>query len=57
MMHTVTVKTKASTRLGERRPAVEASCTCWKAQEFKSFDQSANIQAGKAWRNAHIASL
>ena len=55
--HTITIITKTSTRLGQRRPAVEASCTCWAAKEFKSFDQSANIADAKAWRTAHRASI
>lgn len=55
MRHAVTITKKNSTRIGVRRPAVEASCSCWKAEEFKSFDQSANITDAQAWGKAHLA--
>lgn len=51
--HEITVTTKTSTRIGERRPAVEVSCTCWNSKEFKTFDQEQNLADAQTWRDAH----
>jgi hypothetical protein len=53
MSHLVTITKKSSTRIGQRRPAVEASCSCWASQEFKSFDQAQNVRDANTWRSNH----